>query len=222
MKRWATIIFVCGLALIGAAFMSPCTNIPDRMAESMRRPGSHNLPSPELREWAGRVPSPASLSHDKALTHASLLRESDSAATGCHATSSEISLAERLALGAVAAATLSELSSGTIVNSRMQRLILSPQPFVELLGDKIHYICTKRDSTPTLALAEGDAQVTIITSKGKWNAIAERIHYHSVSRELILEGKPLIMRGRQLLCPSSSDALVRIRLDSDTITSNKP
>lgn len=223
--------FALLVAFVALPFLTPCGTIyiPARMIDAAVPEGASsrsttNLQDEELRIWARREAPPAVMKHDPGLNRADLIQDAELA--GCRKSSS--SLRENVMFAVTLVDPFIEgVSSGggkmEYLGSSSWRIVVLDRPFVQLRGgDRIRYVESKDGRGVSLALATGKAQVSIVSANGIWHAIADRIHYRTAGHELILEGAPLIKRGRQLLYPSSPDALVRIRLDSDTISSNKP
>lgn len=217
--------------LIAVPFLKPCGTvyIPASMINAAVPEGASsrsttNLQDGELRMWARREAPPTVLNHDPGLSRANLIQDAELA--GCRKSSS--TLRENVMFAVTLVDPFIETMAsggrgGDSLTGGSHRIVVLERPFVQLRGDdRILYVPSLDGRGVSLALATRKAQVSVVSPKGIWHAIADRIHYRASRHEIILEGAPLIKRGRQLLCPSSPDALVRIRLDTDTISSNKP
>lgn len=224
--------FVAAAALLSVPFLTPCgTTAVPALALSSAMPRAHHesgRPSDEIRRWSRLDPPPATLRHDASLTRASLIRDNEiqNSRNASDATPREAAF---LLLGFpdLLMAAVMDRNSGNPDRDRPEpretrTILVQSRPHVELCAMEILYVPESDGKGISLALAKGRSQAVIISPEGRWHVIADRIHYRASRHELILEGAPLIKRGRQLLVTSSPDSLVRIRLDSGTISSNKP
>ncbi|WP_395718219.1 hypothetical protein [Prosthecobacter sp.] len=150
-----------------------------------------------------------------------------------------LSLRERSAAGFEAVASALEEADGTdstssrshdprtkVFNIARHKVVLSDAPFVLLDADDLRFVQRGREKHPFMALASTNtglqANATIITSDGNFFASAQRIHYRAPSRELVLEGNPVVQHGRRQVKPSRPGKLMKFNLITYEVTVSGP
>lgn len=104
-----------------------------------------------------------------------------------------------------------------------KELALSNQPFVMLEGDDLRFARHGRKDLPFLALAATRtmlAKATIRSPDGTIFASAQRIHFRGPSAEIVLEGNPMVLFGRQQVKATRPDALMKLNFITRTVMVN--
>ncbi len=248
LKRLLFALASCTLAL---PWLTPCTlglgTMASGLVNKVSRPLDSQpldyLPHPDLKQWAARpgpllevqtvrsMP-PSLFIHDDELPVRSA-RKAARPGTGLRGRAgsfvgmisgllaiSDASTRGFLQAGGNDLVDLDDVSGG--LDDKRRQLVISEFPFVLLQGDELLYLGKENEAWPSLARASVHAKVTVITPDGTFIGIARRIHFHSSSTEVILEGDPTVQSGQQHLKGARTGAVIRLDFKKRRVTVHGP
>ena len=237
-RRLPRPVFAAAVALLAMPFLTPCGSIsvPLQVASNVGHvvTGASSQPkfpygrnavanTPPLHVVRGAAISRRSLIGDAQTSSGRLQREGSMKSAGTRVLNATIGMAAVVDPmlagfdGFAGGDTTSPLDLGR-PEVRRGSLLIMDTPQVELLAYEVRSWQDKTASRNIAhAWAQGSAKLVVREDQGhEYWMLADRIHYHAASHELILEGNITIRSGAQTIHPTGS-GLVRLDVARRTV-----